>query len=76
MRISEIASATGVSVRSLRHCEAQRLIHALRRPNGYRDYPKLAETRCADRVAGAAPLPDHRAARQVSQLFSVSASKT
>ncbi|MEA2728112.1 MAG: hypothetical protein QOF70_2587 [Acetobacteraceae bacterium] len=39
MKIGEIATATGVSVRSLRHYEGQGLIHALRRPNSYRDYP-------------------------------------
>lgn len=39
MKIGEIASETGVSVRSLRHYEARGLIHALRRSNGYRDYP-------------------------------------
>jgi DNA-binding transcriptional MerR regulator len=39
MKIGEVAAKTGVSVRSLRHYEAQGLIHALRRPNDYRDYP-------------------------------------
>jgi DNA-binding transcriptional MerR regulator len=40
MRIGELASAAGVSVRVLRHYEAQGLIQSSRGVNGYREYPK------------------------------------
>jgi DNA-binding transcriptional MerR regulator len=40
MCIGELASAAGVSVRVLRHYEAQGLIQSSRRANGYREYPK------------------------------------
>jgi MerR family transcriptional regulator, copper efflux regulator len=42
MRIGELASVTGVSVRVLRHYEAQGLIQSSRSANGYREYPKVA----------------------------------
>ena len=45
MRIGELASEAGVSVRVLRHYEAQGLAHSERKPNGYRDYPPLAVER-------------------------------
>lgn len=38
MRIGEVAAATGVSTRSLRHYEQLGLIASRREPNGYRDY--------------------------------------
>src|SRR5882757_7470451 len=40
MRIGELASAAGVSVRVLRHYEAQGLIQSSRGANGYREYQK------------------------------------
>lgn len=39
MRIGELASAAGVSVRVLRHYEAKGLIQSSRSDNGYREYP-------------------------------------
>jgi MerR family copper efflux transcriptional regulator len=39
MRIGELARQAGVSVRVLRHYEAQGLIQSQRLANGYRDYP-------------------------------------
>lgn len=45
MRIGELASKTGVSVRVLRHYETQGLIKSQRLPNGYRDYPSNAVER-------------------------------
>ena len=39
MRIGELAAAAGVSVRVLRHYEAQGLIQSRRSANGYREYP-------------------------------------
>lgn len=38
MKIGELASKTGVSVRVVRHYETQGLIKAQRLANGYRDY--------------------------------------
>lgn len=38
MKIGEVAELTGVSVRSLRHYEAEGLIEPGRCSNGYRDY--------------------------------------
>jgi DNA-binding transcriptional MerR regulator len=38
MRIGELSRKTGVSVRALRHYEAEGLIRPARRGNGYRDY--------------------------------------
>jgi len=45
MRIGELASKTGVSVRAVRHYESQGLIKSQRLPNGYRDYPSHAVDR-------------------------------
>jgi MerR family transcriptional regulator, copper efflux regulator len=38
MRISELATRTGVGVHALRHYERVGLLRVARRPNGYRDY--------------------------------------
>jgi MerR family copper efflux transcriptional regulator len=38
MKISELASRTGVGVHALRHYERLGLLSVQRRPNGYRDY--------------------------------------
>ena len=38
MRIGELASSTGTTTRALRYYEAQGLLSAPRRTNGYRDY--------------------------------------
>jgi len=38
MRISELATRTGVGVHALRHYERLGLLSVRRRPNGYRDY--------------------------------------
>lgn len=38
MRIGELARRSGVSVRSLRYYEEQRLLHPTRLPSGYRVY--------------------------------------
>src|SRR5688500_13222803 len=38
MRVGEIADRTGVSVRSIRYYEQAGLLHAVRRPNGYREF--------------------------------------
>lgn len=40
MRIGELAAASGVSTRVLRHYEAQGLIVSRRAGNGYRDYDR------------------------------------
>jgi len=42
MRISELAQATGVSIRSLRHYEQKGLLRPRRLDNGYRDYDEDA----------------------------------
>ncbi|WP_327152474.1 MerR family transcriptional regulator [Nocardia sp. NBC_01329] len=42
MRIGELAQRTGVSERSLRYYEEQRLLTAERTPGGHRDYPEQA----------------------------------
>lgn len=42
MRIGELAAASGVSTRVLRHYEAQGLIVSRRAGNGYRDYERSA----------------------------------
>ncbi|MGW1741755.1 MerR family transcriptional regulator [Nocardia sp. NPDC001965] len=42
MRIGELARRTGVSERSLRYYEEQRLLAADRTPGGQRDYPEQA----------------------------------
>jgi DNA-binding transcriptional MerR regulator len=38
MRIGELAQTAGTTTRALRYYEAQGLLHAPRRTNGYRDY--------------------------------------
>lgn len=45
MRIGELARRTGVSERSLRYYEEQRLLTAQRTPGGHRDYPEQAVDR-------------------------------
>lgn len=45
MRIGELAQRTGVSERSLRYYEEQRLLTARRTPGGHRDYPEQAVDR-------------------------------
>jgi MerR family copper efflux transcriptional regulator len=45
MQIGEVAAATGVSVRSIRHYERAGLLHAIRRTNGYRDFGRDAAAR-------------------------------
>ena len=45
MRIGELAHRTGVSERSLRYYEEQRLLTAERTPGGHRDYPEHAVDR-------------------------------
>jgi DNA-binding transcriptional MerR regulator len=40
MRIGELSSAVGVSVRVLRHYESRGLIQSSRNANGYREYPE------------------------------------
>lgn len=42
MKIGELAARTGASPRSLRHYEASGLIRAVRRDNGYREFPDHA----------------------------------
>ncbi|MFL6451333.1 MAG: MerR family transcriptional regulator [Bryobacteraceae bacterium] len=42
MRIGQLAQATGVSSRSLRHYEKQGLLKPHRSQNGYRDYSEAA----------------------------------
>ncbi|MDQ0195169.1 MerR family transcriptional regulator [Paenibacillus wynnii] len=42
MKIGELATLTGVSVRSLRYYESQGLITPVRQANGYREYSPLA----------------------------------
>ncbi|WP_328348054.1 MerR family transcriptional regulator [Micromonospora sp. NBC_00421] len=45
MRIGELARRCGVSPRSVRYYEQQRLITARRAANGYREYDELAAVR-------------------------------
>ncbi|MCA2216001.1 MerR family transcriptional regulator [Jidongwangia harbinensis] len=47
MRIGELATRTGVSVRSLRYYEEQRLLTAERSSGGQRHYPEAAAERVA-----------------------------
>jgi DNA-binding transcriptional MerR regulator len=47
MRIGELATRTGVSVRSLRYYEEQRLLTAERSSGGHRHYPEQAVERVA-----------------------------
>lgn len=42
MKIGELSAATGVSVRSLRYYEDQKLLTSERLDNGYREYTPLA----------------------------------
>ena len=42
MKIGELARKTGVSIRSLRYYEQQKLISPVRTDNGYREYSPLA----------------------------------
>ncbi|KTT50302.1 MerR family transcriptional regulator [Pseudomonas oryzihabitans] len=55
LSIGQLATATGVSVRSLRHYEAQGLLVAGRGANGYRHFPASAVTqvRQLQRLLGA-----------------------
>ncbi len=48
MRIGELAHATGVTTRTLRHYEAEGLLHSERSANGYRVYPDSAVLRVAN----------------------------
>jgi DNA-binding transcriptional MerR regulator len=43
VKIGELAKRTGVSIRSLRYYEQQKLLTAVRLDNGYREYSSLAE---------------------------------
>jgi DNA-binding transcriptional MerR regulator len=43
MRIGELSERTGVSIRSLRYYEQQKLLPSSRLDNGYREYSPLAE---------------------------------
>jgi DNA-binding transcriptional MerR regulator len=55
LSIGQLATATGVSVRSLRHYEAQGVLVAGRGANGYRHYPAsaVAQVRQLQRLLGA-----------------------
>lgn len=55
LSIGQLATATGVSVRSLRHYEAQGLLVAGRGTNGYRHFPTsaVAQVRQLQRLLGA-----------------------
>lgn len=55
LSIGQLATATGVSVRSLRHYEAQGLLAAGRGTNGYRYFPAsaVAQVRQLQRLLGA-----------------------
>lgn len=55
LSIGQLATATGVSVRSLRHYEAQGLLVAGRGANGYRHFPAaaVAQVRQLQRLLGA-----------------------
>jgi DNA-binding transcriptional MerR regulator len=43
MKIGELSSMTGVSIRSLRYYEEQGLLTSVRMDNGYREFSPLAE---------------------------------
>ena len=45
MQVSELAQRAGVTVRMLRHYENSGLLHAVRLPNGYRDFAPSAVER-------------------------------
>lgn len=55
LSIGQLAAATGVSVRSLRHYEAQGVLLAGRGANGYRHFPAsaVAQVRQLQRLLGA-----------------------
>ncbi|APQ13312.1 MerR family transcriptional regulator [Pseudomonas oryzihabitans] len=55
LSIGQLATATGVSVRSLRHYEAQGLLVAGRSANGYRHFPAatVTQVRQLQRLLGA-----------------------
>jgi DNA-binding transcriptional MerR regulator len=38
MRIGQLSTSTGASVRAIRHYEGAGLVRAVRRPNGYREF--------------------------------------
>jgi DNA-binding transcriptional MerR regulator len=43
VKIGELSARTGVSIRSLRYYEQQKLLASVRLDNGYREYSPLAE---------------------------------
>jgi DNA-binding transcriptional MerR regulator len=43
VKIGELSKRTGVSIRSLRYYEEQKLLSSVRLPNGYREFTSLAE---------------------------------
>lgn len=43
MKIGELSKRTGVSIRSLRYYEEQKLLASMRLDNGYREYSPFAE---------------------------------
>ena len=45
MRVGEISERTGVSVRAIRYYDRAGLLHAIRRPNGYREFDASAVDR-------------------------------
>jgi DNA-binding transcriptional MerR regulator len=45
MKVGEVAASAGVSVRSVRYYERSGLLHAVRRPNGYREFDASAVER-------------------------------
>ena len=45
MQVSELAERAGVTVRMIRHYENAGLLHAVRLPNGYRDFAPSAVER-------------------------------
>ena len=47
MQVSELAERAGVTVRMVRHYENAGLLHAVRLPNGYRDFAPSAVERVA-----------------------------
>ena len=54
MRVSELADRAGVTVRMIRHYENAGLLHAVRLPNGYRDFAPAA----VDRTGRPCRLPE------------------
>ncbi|GAB3056007.1 MerR family transcriptional regulator [Sediminivirga luteola] len=51
MLIGDLAARTGVSPRSLRHCEAQHLLDPMRDSSGYRHYQEADVTRVLQIIA-------------------------